>query len=197
MRDPIERTISHYWHMVKYHKESRSILQAVKQDPSFRQVSHYAMQLAPFFDCFAADQIMTLSLENLRDDTATVMRDVYAWLRVDPDFKTANLDQAKNATSREIRQSRGGSALHRLRHTRVWSAASALVPTRVQSIVQRLSERRVDRAHIDATDVIDYLRPLQQAETLELSKLLGREFPEWKTTWPNTVASSQGSNKEP
>jgi hypothetical protein len=60
-----------------------------------------------------------------------------------------------------------------------------------------LSERRVDRAHIDATDVIDYLRPLQQAETLELSKLLGREFPEWKTTWPNTVASSQGSNKEP
>ena len=34
MRDPIERTISHYWHMVSYHAERRPILKAIKPSPS-------------------------------------------------------------------------------------------------------------------------------------------------------------------
>jgi hypothetical protein len=185
MRDPVERTISHYWHMVKYHKESRNMLTAVKQEPVYRQVSHYALQLAPFFECFGSDQIMVLTLENLRIDPVATMRDVYVWLGVDPEYKADNLNRPKNVTSAEIRQSRGGDVLRRLRHTRVWRVVAPLVPQKVQAIARRLSERRVDRSRVDTTDVAAYLRPLQQAQTRELTVLLGREFPEWRTTWPD------------
>ncbi len=44
MRDPNERTISHYWHMVRYHAERRPMLEAIKTDPQHLDVSHHAMQ---------------------------------------------------------------------------------------------------------------------------------------------------------
>src|SRR5579863_331121 len=52
MRDPVERTISHYWHRVRWHEEGRSSIEAVKNDPQYRDVSYYAMQLKPYLDLF-------------------------------------------------------------------------------------------------------------------------------------------------
>ena len=43
MRDPIERTISHYWHRVVYNDEHRTMLQAVAEDSKYCDVSYYAM----------------------------------------------------------------------------------------------------------------------------------------------------------
>src|ERR1700730_14880709 len=44
MRDPVERAMSHYWHMVNWEGEWRSILDAIKEEPQYRDVSYYAMQ---------------------------------------------------------------------------------------------------------------------------------------------------------
>jgi Sulfotransferase family len=43
MRDPVERAMSHYWHMVNWEGEWRSILDAIKEEPQYRDVSYYAM----------------------------------------------------------------------------------------------------------------------------------------------------------
>src|SRR5277367_2746147 len=65
LRDPVERTISHYWHMVRYHSECRSIAAAIRHDTQYVAVSHYAMQLAPFRERFGDDRIMVLTHEAL------------------------------------------------------------------------------------------------------------------------------------
>jgi hypothetical protein len=39
MRDPIERTVSHYWHRVRWWGERREMLSAIRSDPHYRHVS--------------------------------------------------------------------------------------------------------------------------------------------------------------
>jgi hypothetical protein len=65
MRDPVERTISHYWHMVRYHAERRPILETIRTEPQYLDVSHYAMQLVPFLELFGRDRVAVLTFERL------------------------------------------------------------------------------------------------------------------------------------
>ena len=83
LRDPVERTISHYWHMVHYHNEYRSIEAAIRRDPQYVAVSHYAMQLAPFRERFGRDRIAVLTYESLIKDPYTTMASLYRWLGLD------------------------------------------------------------------------------------------------------------------
>ena len=77
MRDPVERTISHYWHMVRFHAERRPILEAVRAEPQYLDVSHYAMQLLPYLNLFGRDHVAILTYEQLdryaRSDDAAVV----------------------------------------------------------------------------------------------------------------------------
>ena len=193
MRDPVERTISHYWHMARWHDESRDVLKAVQQDASYRQVSHYSMQLAPYFDCFDRDQIRTLTLETLRADPAGTMQDIFEWLGVEPLATSEDSGAAKNVTSREVVQVRGRGILHRIKHSRAWDLIGPMVPKRIRTLGNRLSQHSVDRTKVDTAKVIEYLRPLQQEETRELAQLLGREFPEWKTLHATADAARKGA----
>src|SRR5262249_14086468 len=48
LRDPIERTVSHYWHFVLDGREDRDMLPAVRRNPEYVARSYYAMQLQPY-----------------------------------------------------------------------------------------------------------------------------------------------------
>lgn len=193
MRDPVERTISHYWHMVKWHNESRPILKAVQQDPVYRQVSHYSLQLAPYFECFGREQVKTLTLEKLKADPVGTMQELFNWLGIEPTCKAAGLGPAKNVTSRELDQVRGSGLLQRIKHSRAWDAVGPLVPKSIRAFGNRMSQRRVDPQQVDTKKVVEYLRPLQQAETRELVELLGKEFPEWQTLYSRDVGISRNA----
>ena len=66
MRDPVERTISHYWHMVELRGEMREPLAAIKEEPHYTEVSHYADQLAPYLERFGRDRLHVLTFESLK-----------------------------------------------------------------------------------------------------------------------------------
>ena len=68
VRDPTERTISHYWHRVIYNSEDRSLSRAIAEDTQYCDVSYYAMQLNSYFKQFNRDQIKILTLEELIQD---------------------------------------------------------------------------------------------------------------------------------
>ena len=80
MRDPTERTISHYWHMVRYNAEYRPILSAIKGDAQFLDVSHYAMQLAPYLEYFGRDRVYVMAYEQLVRAPVETMRQLFDWL---------------------------------------------------------------------------------------------------------------------
>jgi hypothetical protein len=80
LRDPVERTISHYWHVVRHHAEHRPIAEAVRRDPQFVAVSHYAMQLRPLLERFGHERVAVLIHEQLVADPRGVMGNLYRGL---------------------------------------------------------------------------------------------------------------------
>jgi hypothetical protein len=70
MRDPIERTISHYWHRVRWWGERREMLSAIRSDPHYRHVSHYARQLKAFLRYVERERMYILTHEALLADPA-------------------------------------------------------------------------------------------------------------------------------
>lgn len=184
MRDPVERTISHYWHMVELRGEQRAPLPAIVEDPHYTEVSHYADQLAPYIGRFGRDRLLAVTFEDLKRDPQAVVRAVYRWLGVDEDFVPDETGSAHNVTPDEVRQKRAGlGLLDRLRHSGAWSAVGPHVPPAVRKLGVALVEKPVRRRDVDMGPVIAHLRPLQQVQTRALEAQLGRRFPDWKTLW--------------
>ena len=65
MRDPVERTISHYWHNVRFFGEHRPMLAALESDPQYTDTSDYARQLNAYLTHFERGRIYVLTLEAL------------------------------------------------------------------------------------------------------------------------------------
>lgn len=184
MRDPVQRTVSHYWHMMEYRGETRSPLAAIQQEPHYTDVSHYAMQLHPYLERFGKERILLLTFEELTGDPVATIRKVYAWLGVDEDFVPEDTQSARNATpAKATRQREGGGLLQRFRHSPLWDRVGGYVPPALRRVGVEMVEKKVDRSQVDMTPVIKYLQSLQRPQVEELTRLVGREFPEWKTLY--------------
>jgi sulfotransferase family protein len=180
MRDPIDRTISHYWHRVRYHGEHRSAQAAIRSDPQYLDVSHYAMQLTPYLRLFRHDQILALTFEQLIDDTEKSIASILRWLNVDGSNSAPGPAVAENVTPKTVEQRMGGGYLYGLRDkSKFLRALIDQAPISVRRFGARAVTRTIDREGSDVSDVVEYLRPRQQRQMEQLIKLLGREFPEW------------------
>lgn len=188
LRDPIERTLSHYWHMVRYHAENRPLMTAIKGDPQFMDVSYYAMQLKSYFRYFPQDHVKVLMHEQLISAPLETMHALYVWLGVDPaDVDASILEQPENVTPETIRMATGLKLMHVLKNTRPVRAVMPQLPLPIRKAGLRLATSAVNRRLVDTSDVIQYLQPTQRKQTEELTQLLGRNFPEWRTLNQNLV----------
>jgi hypothetical protein len=190
MRDPIRRTLSHYWHMVEHRSERRGPLEALRDNPVYCQVSQYAVQLAPFVETFGRERVHALTFEHYIADPEAAGRRIYAWLGIEPDWQDPGAGEKKNATPGTVYQERGTGLLNRFRYSRAWSMTEGLVPAPVRRFGRSLAQRPVRRAEVDADAqrrAIKLLRPRQLEETEALRALLGRDFPEWKTLYAEDI----------
>ena len=183
MRDPIERTLSHYWHMVRYHGEYRPMLRAIAEEHEFCDVSYYAMQLKPFFECFGREQVKTLTFEELVANPNQVMKELFIWLNVDTSVDLPDTHVPENVTPDRVAMARARGVLQWLRQSGPIRSVTPYVPRPIRRTGVRLATRTVDRRTVDIKDAIMFLQPIQRRQTEELASLLGRSFPEWHTLY--------------
>jgi Sulfotransferase family len=183
MRDPIERTVSHYWHRVRWWGEHRSMLSAIRADPRYTDVSHYARQLSAYLDCAGRERVYALTLEALLADPVGQLLRVYGWLGVDASFQPPMLGVPDNGMPEIIEQVRGFGLLDGLRRTAAYHRVWPWLPRWLCRLGSHLAAQQVRPGDFDTSRVRDFLRPLQQRQTDELSRLLGRPFPEWRTLY--------------
>jgi hypothetical protein len=183
MRDPVERTISHYWHMVRNHDERRDMLTAIREESHFRDVSYYAMQLRPYVDAWGRDRVLTLTTEELSADPAQLVGRVFRWLGVDHEFLPSGLGTPEHVTPEALSQATGWPGMLRFRRTKLYRTLRPAIPERVRALATTLTRQTVRRRDIDSEAVKQFLRPIQREQTVELSALLGRPFPEWRTLY--------------
>ena len=182
MRDPVERSISHYWHMAEHRGEMWGPMEAILNDPHYTDVSNYAMQLRPDLERFGRERIHVLTFEELTRNPLPTVKRVFEWLGVDTEFTPADTQSARNATPMQVTQRReGASLLHQFRHSRFWSGVGQFVPPAIRKLGVSMAEKKVERKQIDMSPVKDHLRQLQLSQVEELVCLTGRDYPEWKT----------------
>jgi hypothetical protein len=184
MRDPVERAMSHYWHMVRWHGERRPILDAIKEEPQYREVSYYAMQLTPFIELFGKERIYLLTLEELTSRPNETMKGLWKWLNVDCSVEATGADQPENVTPEIVAMSTLFGVHRRLRQLRILRSIVPQLPHSIRQIVKmgiRLTTRQTNRRTVETSKVIEYLRSIQFRQTEELVQLVGRDFPEWTT----------------
>jgi hypothetical protein len=182
MRDPVERTISHYWHMVRYETEYREMATAIQCDPQFLAVSHYAAQLAPFLERFGREGVYTVTFEALVADAWATMCGIYTWLGLVPNAANRmTFEVPEHVTPAIVSQPKAGGIVRRVRQWPPAERVVARLPPSLHRALHRLTTKEVRRAEVDTTAVKRLLRPIHRRQTEELTKLLGREFPEWIT----------------
>ncbi|MBE9039488.1 sulfotransferase [Oscillatoriales cyanobacterium LEGE 11467] len=183
MRDPVARTISHYWWDVQWSNEGRDMLSAIQSMKHFTNVSNYAMQLKPYIDLFGRDRVMAITVEELTDNTVETLQQIFKWLEVDSSFVPEKLNRRDNVSPKVIQKTIGSSLFSHLRGTPLWKTIKQLVPESMREKIRDVLVRPTERDLTMLEPTRDYLRPIQQQQTEELSQLLGRQFPEWKTLY--------------
>jgi hypothetical protein len=181
MRNPLERTISHYWWMVRFENETRDIYTAITSERMYIQVSDYAMQLAPYLNQFGPHRVQILTFEQLVSEPRHVLTNLFAWLGVDSDFTPPNLGDNVNETPAEVIQFFRRNPLHRLRMSKCWDVVGPFTPPFVRAMGRRFTERRIDRSQVPIDKVVEYLAPIVAEQKARLQELLSRSFPEWET----------------
>lgn len=183
VRDPVVRSISHYWWEVQWSAEGRDMLTAVHNRPIIRDVSYYALQLRQYLPHFGRERILVLSTEELSASPVESLAKVYRWLGVDDDFVPANLYQRHNVSPEKVPKVIGSRAFSHLHGTVVWRAAKRVIPAALRQHAIKVLSRPVPRDESRVADTIEYLRPIQREQTSELCEMLGRQFPEWTTLY--------------
>lgn len=183
LRDPVERAISHYWYNVQGGTEVYSPLKAFKKSEEYVARSDYAMQIIPYFSVFSPEQILILTLEDLRDDPQTELRKIFEWLKVNPNVPI-DTSRRFNVAQSTVKQTRlGFSRIDLLMKHWRWKRVEPKLPKFIPTCLRSITYRKVDKIDVDIRPAIGYLRSVLTKKNDYLVKLLGRTFPKWSTLY--------------
>ena len=186
MRDPFERTVSHYWHAVRdvaHGGELRSLLKAVQDDPEYLALSDYASQLDPYFERFGRDAVLTLTFEALIENPQRELDRIYRWLELPSHPIAAESRKAHNQKPPAMTGVAGAGILNRIQFSRAWDRVSPYVPGTIKNWATARAYQPVDedRSRREIPRLKEAIGPVQQRQIERLSRLLTRDFPEWHT----------------
>ena len=205
MRNPFERTLSHYWHAVRTRKlrygggEPRPLLKAVREQSRYLAFSDYAMQLEPYIERFGRDSLYVLTFEKLVEDPQREVDHLYRWLDLPPHPLGDQAAQAHNQKPTELASAAGAGLLYRIQFSRAWDPISSHVPAWMKRWAKRWAYRPIDDQQLsrDIKRLKVAIGDMQQRQIENLCRLLGRDFPEWQTPdepLPKSHACSSSSS---
>lgn len=178
VRDPIERTLSHYRYAVRVKEETRPCLVAVQSDPIYCSVSDYARQIAPYLELFGDDGVFVAVLEDLMEAPEGTLTSLLTWLGLPmPDSGLPFL--RRNALG-GVSRARGPDMLHRIGRTASYQRlARHVVPGRVRTAVRTRLQEPVKKHEVRHPAVIEYLRAVHGPQVASFRALTGRRFERW------------------
>jgi len=177
IRHPIERLRSQYLHRTLYGDEHRPIEEAVILDPSYLDLSRYALQIEQYLVHFRRDQLLVVLSEDLRRDRHSTLERVLRFLEVDDGWTDAVVDEEFHQTSEKVVLRPAFAALHRVPGFRT---ASRLVPSSIKEATLRVRTRGVDRSSAELSeDLSRHLETELRDDVGRLRLYLGEAFHGW------------------
>jgi len=183
VRDPVERTVSHYRHRVSVGGERRSLREVLGECSDPRQLretcmSLYASQLENYLRCFPPEQILVVDQAELLTERDAILRQIFSFLEVEPTFASSQFNAELLKTSERRRY----PACYNYFVRRVVAPSLRRVPAPMRRSLRRRVERRVFPPLPAPTldeDLRTRLESLYGGETERLRALTGKDFATW------------------
>lgn len=196
MRNPFDRLVSHYWHALRdahHGGELRPLLKAVKDDPEYLAFSDYATQLEPYFDCFGRSAVFILTFEALLENPQLEVDRIYRWLGLEPHPIGDKSGKAHNQKPKEITAVAGAGILNRIQYSGAWGRISPHIPGWLKALAKRQAYRPVAGQEVerDIPQLREAVAELQRRQIDRLTRLLGRDFPEWHAADRNRTSARE------
>jgi hypothetical protein len=145
VRDPIERTISHWLHRVSTHAEMPSFEEALDSEQGEVGLSRYWLQLEQYLAHFPAEQILVVDSDDLRERRDETLARIFRFVGVDPDFRSVEFEREHVPVARPVRRNRAGRAvlggLRRALGSERTSAVLARAPAGLKAPFRQAVER--------------------------------------------------------
>ncbi len=187
LRNPIERTYSHYWNQVKCGVKlddfNTAILRWKEGDPWFRMLveySFYDVHLKRYVDCFGRDRVAVFLYDDLKKDPKRFFNDICEFLDVSPMPDSLDLQVRVNVTGvpRSAAIARllcSDTLLHPFRRL----PSTVLAPARRGlRWVRKLNYAQSTYPRMEAP-TRRYLATLFEENVAELSGLIQRDLSHW------------------
>lgn len=177
LRDPIERTVSHYLHEFLRGRERRSLADALRSfsDNPYVDPSRYHMQLERYLAHYPLSQILILTTEELRDDRQEMLERAIDFIGAAP-FRFDVLSEA-NVSERRGQSNRLGRLLESPRGKRLGRRLPRPAVELAKLVNTRLS-KRVQRPTLDA-GTRGELGAFLGSDVSRLRALTGLPFEDW------------------
>lgn len=182
MRDPFERIVSQYKHMVRKEGETRP-LRSILFDDDYITNSHYAMQLKPYLKFF--DGVYAQTFEEMIDDPAEFCARIFKWLGV-REYKLDLNKEAYHVTPKRYEAVKKNTLKGKLYWFLKKGKYDKLIPGDLRRKFVKLFPKEVvvdfssDSFRNDILQSKKIAQNTLMQQTLELESLLGITFEKWK-----------------
>jgi hypothetical protein len=132
LRDPVDRAVSHYWHLVESRRAVHTLEETLAYAPENLLVrGHYREQLERYLRVFPREQVKVLFFERFVRDVQGTVDEVCAFLGLDESVDTASVPTWSNRTAypRSLRLQLAYNRLVRPVTHRRWLLRADLPPT--------------------------------------------------------------------
>jgi len=202
MRDPFDRIVSDYKHLVKSGITTLPFYEALLDDPQEVITSCYAYQLKPYFEVFGREAVYLDTFESMTQDPKSFCRRLFAWLGVDDSFVPPNLEEVANASpSQYVGKDFSGFGRQFLVRAKHNPLLRKLVPMSISRKVRLMLSKPV---HFDfqseafkreVAEVQRILDPILLPWIDELQALTGLSFEGWKTAKRSAESLPEAQDK--
>jgi len=188
LRDPVQRAYSNHLHEIRlghFRGDDLGFEAGLQNNPMYLEQSRYARHLRRWLECFSLRRTLVLIQEEIERDPWGEARRLYAFLGVDPGHRSAFLHRRANPSYAE--RLPGVDALTRGlgRYARALGAGPLVEAVRNHPRVRALRDANRRPLTWDipppAPGTRERLEHELAADTLELTRLLGRPSLPWAT----------------
>lgn len=177
VRDPIARVVSHWMHSVDAGRERRPLSEGVRHE-GYIDRSRYFRQLSEFTRYYPLERIHLIEMEDLAARRRAVLRDLFEFLEVAPDFDSSAFDREKHRSATKRERTAAGRWVAASRLGRAIEALPPSLRRPARGIVYRPLSRPLERPALAPADrawLADTLRP----DVERFRELTGRPFARW------------------
>ena len=179
VRQPVERTISHYRFEVQRRYETRSPLEAFHNDPIYVAVRDYARQIQPFIERLGRDRVYLAVLEDLVENPASELQALYEWLTID---LAAGVLELPRSNALDGVTTKAPRATQSVRKSGWYRSLVRLIPKGVRRAAKSVVDQPFDDRALRSPAVRDFLTEQLEPTIPAFEELAGRSFPTWRRT---------------